>query len=196
VPSTAVWLYGTVSLECPLATERRLTAQLCYTFELGPTKRIFRDSNPDLRCVTITLNTCGSIADIVATAVVQSVDRIGRRPLWLTTTTGMLFAYCIITALPATFAKTQNSATGITAWYVGGRARRQGDDVNLVCVLPRVMYGRVSAAGCVDSKRSEMSSGLRGLSSCHGPPPTECFRPQNSRECRRRGVGRVITKAI
>jgi hypothetical protein len=33
----------------------------CYIFELGPSKRIFRDSNPDLRCVTITLNTLGSI---------------------------------------------------------------------------------------------------------------------------------------
>jgi hypothetical protein len=35
----------------------------CYIFELGPSKRIFRDSNPDLRCVTITLNTRGSIAN-------------------------------------------------------------------------------------------------------------------------------------
>jgi hypothetical protein len=36
-----------------------------YVFELGPSKRIFRDSNPDLRCVTITLNTRGSIANKV-----------------------------------------------------------------------------------------------------------------------------------
>jgi hypothetical protein len=35
----------------------------CYIFELGPSKRIFRDSNPDLRCATITLNTRGSIAN-------------------------------------------------------------------------------------------------------------------------------------
>jgi hypothetical protein len=38
----------------------------CYIFELGPSKRIFRDSNPDLRCVTITLNTLGPIANNIA----------------------------------------------------------------------------------------------------------------------------------
>ena len=40
-----------------------VTVRICYIFELGPSKRIFRDSNPDLRCVTITLNTRGSIAN-------------------------------------------------------------------------------------------------------------------------------------
>jgi hypothetical protein len=44
-------------------------------FELGPSKRIFRDSNPDLRCVTITLNTHGSIANDLALKVHASSDR-------------------------------------------------------------------------------------------------------------------------
>lgn len=52
-------------------------------------------------------------AVIVATTLAQFVERIGRRPLWLTSTIGMLGAYCVITALSASFAKTQNSATGI-----------------------------------------------------------------------------------
>jgi hypothetical protein len=43
------------------ATESLAEYPPCYIFELGPSKRIFRDSNPDLRCVTITLNTLGSI---------------------------------------------------------------------------------------------------------------------------------------
>jgi hypothetical protein len=45
------------------ATESLAEYPPCYIFELGPSKRIFRDSNPDLRCVTITLNTRGSIAN-------------------------------------------------------------------------------------------------------------------------------------
>lgn len=43
----------------------------------------------------------------------QYVDRVGRRPLWLTSTFGMLMAYCVITALSASFAKTQNHSIGI-----------------------------------------------------------------------------------
>ncbi|KAH8822939.1 hexose transporter-like protein [Flagelloscypha sp. PMI_526] len=50
---------------------------------------------------------------LVAASVAQHVDRIGRRPLWLISTGGMLISYCIITALSATFAKTQKSGTGI-----------------------------------------------------------------------------------
>jgi hypothetical protein len=49
------------------ATESLAEYPPCYIFELGPSKRIFRDSNPDLRCVTITLNTRGSIANIDGT---------------------------------------------------------------------------------------------------------------------------------
>jgi hypothetical protein len=40
-----------------------VSLSICYIFELGPTKRVFRDSNLDLRCVTITLNTRRSIPD-------------------------------------------------------------------------------------------------------------------------------------
>jgi drug/metabolite transporter (DMT)-like permease len=54
-----------------------------------------------------------TLAVIVATTLAQFVERIGRRPLWLTSTVGMLGAYCVITALSASFAKTRNSATGI-----------------------------------------------------------------------------------
>lgn len=50
---------------------------------------------------------------MVATVVAQFVDRIGRRPLWLTSTAGMLASYVIIMALSATFAGNQNAATGI-----------------------------------------------------------------------------------
>lgn len=50
---------------------------------------------------------------IVATTVAQFVDKIGRRPLWLTSTTGMLCSYCVITALSAIFAKTKHAPTGI-----------------------------------------------------------------------------------
>jgi MFS family permease len=50
---------------------------------------------------------------IVATTVAQYVDRIGRRPLWLISTGGMLCSYVLITALSATFAKTQDHGTGL-----------------------------------------------------------------------------------
>lgn len=49
----------------------------------------------------------------VALTVAQFVDKIGRRPLWLISTGGMLCAYILITALSATFDRTQESATGI-----------------------------------------------------------------------------------
>lgn len=50
---------------------------------------------------------------IISATVAQFVDRIGRRPLWLISTGGMLCAYVIITALSATFAKTQVQGTGL-----------------------------------------------------------------------------------
>ncbi|KAL7416518.1 general substrate transporter [Mrakia frigida] len=40
------------------------------------------------------------------------VDRVGRRPLWLTSTSGMLATLSIITALSATFAKNGNASVG------------------------------------------------------------------------------------
>lgn len=43
----------------------------------------------------------------------QFVDRIGRRPLWLISTGGMLLSYCVITALSASFAKTKTPSIGI-----------------------------------------------------------------------------------
>jgi MFS family permease len=49
---------------------------------------------------------------IIATVVAQFVDKIGRRPLWLTSTAGMLCSYVVITALSATFANTGKAAAG------------------------------------------------------------------------------------
>ena len=50
---------------------------------------------------------------VIATTVAQYVDRIGRRPLWLTSTAGMLLSYCVVMALSATFAKTHQAGIGI-----------------------------------------------------------------------------------
>lgn len=49
---------------------------------------------------------------IISTVVAQFVDKIGRRPLWLTSTAGMLGSYIVITALSATFANTGQQAAG------------------------------------------------------------------------------------
>lgn len=60
------------------------------------------------------INGCLAIWNLIISATVaQFVDRIGRRPLWLISTGGMLGAYIIITALSATFARTQVDSTGI-----------------------------------------------------------------------------------
>lgn len=56
---------------------------------------------------------CPCFTVIISATVAQFVDRIGRRPLWLISTGGMLCSYVIITALSATFAKTQNNGTGL-----------------------------------------------------------------------------------
>jgi hypothetical protein len=42
-----------------------------------------------------------------------AVDRIGRRPIWLFATSGMLLSYVIVTALSATFDRTSDRATGL-----------------------------------------------------------------------------------
>ncbi|KAB5589620.1 Sugar transporter STL1 [Ceratobasidium theobromae] len=42
-----------------------------------------------------------------------SVDRIGRRPIWLFATCGMLVCYIVVTALSATFDRTADRATGL-----------------------------------------------------------------------------------
>lgn len=49
----------------------------------------------------------------ISTTFAQYVDRIGRRPLWLISTGGMLLTYCVITALSATFANTQKGPIGV-----------------------------------------------------------------------------------
>ncbi|GFZ44900.1 hypothetical protein JCM24511_02626 [Saitozyma sp. JCM 24511] len=41
-----------------------------------------------------------------------SVDSLGRRPLWLLSTIGMMLSFCIVMALSAEFAKTGSSAIG------------------------------------------------------------------------------------
>lgn len=77
--------------------------------------------SPILRLVGITsplqvsaINGCLALWNLtVALTVAQFVDKIGRRPLWLISTGGMLCAYILITALSATFDRTQESATGI-----------------------------------------------------------------------------------
>ncbi|CAE6412359.1 unnamed protein product [Rhizoctonia solani] len=42
-----------------------------------------------------------------------AVDRVGRRPIWLFATLGMLVSYVIVTALSATFDRTSDRATGL-----------------------------------------------------------------------------------
>ncbi|KEP46292.1 sugar transporter [Rhizoctonia solani 123E] len=42
-----------------------------------------------------------------------AVDRIGRRPIWLFATLGMMISYIIVTALSATFDRTSDRATGL-----------------------------------------------------------------------------------
>ncbi|CAE6477579.1 unnamed protein product [Rhizoctonia solani] len=42
-----------------------------------------------------------------------AVDRVGRRPIWLFATLGMLVSYVIVTALSATFDRTNDRATGL-----------------------------------------------------------------------------------
>ncbi|KAK9893523.1 general substrate transporter [Cystobasidium minutum MCA 4210] len=77
--------------------------------------------SPILKLVGVTkpvevsaINGCLAIWNLIISATVaQFVDRIGRRPLWLISTGGMLCSYVIITALSATFARTQEQGTGL-----------------------------------------------------------------------------------
>lgn len=69
-------------------------------------------TEPGMCCMSMQL-TMLSLTVIISATVAQFVDRIGRRPLWLISTGGMLGAYVIITALSATFAKTQVHSTGL-----------------------------------------------------------------------------------
>lgn len=43
----------------------------------------------------------------------QFVERIGRRPLWLTGHVGVLCVFTIVTGLSGAFASSRNEATGI-----------------------------------------------------------------------------------
>ncbi|GAA5898005.1 hypothetical protein JCM6882_003305 [Rhodosporidiobolus microsporus] len=50
---------------------------------------------------------------IVATTGATIVDRVGRRKLWLTSTIGMLVAFCILTGLSAGFSSTHKESMGL-----------------------------------------------------------------------------------
>ncbi|EKC97194.1 hexose transporter [Trichosporon asahii var. asahii CBS 8904] len=69
--------------------------------------------SPILKLVGITKPVEGLTLVFISTTFAQFVDRIGRRPLWLTSTGGMLLTYCVITALSATFANTQKGPIGV-----------------------------------------------------------------------------------
>ncbi|PYH92650.1 general substrate transporter, partial [Aspergillus ellipticus CBS 707.79] len=50
---------------------------------------------------------------ILSISAALSVDKIGRRPLWLTSTIGIFFALAIIMGLSGSYAQSNNSAVGI-----------------------------------------------------------------------------------
>lgn len=50
---------------------------------------------------------------VAATAAAQFVERLGRRPLWIISTIGMLCSYIIITGLAGSFASTGDSSVGL-----------------------------------------------------------------------------------
>ncbi|RDW66628.1 hypothetical protein BP5796_09377 [Coleophoma crateriformis] len=61
-----------------------------------------------------TINGCLQIWNLIfAVGAAFSVDRIGRRSLWLTSCMGMLASYILITALSGSFATTGSAPTGI-----------------------------------------------------------------------------------
>jgi hypothetical protein len=63
-----------------------------------------------------------------------SVDSLGRRPLWLLSTIGMMLSFCIVMALSAEFAKTGSSAIGtatIPFLFVSGQSSQHNDRESL-----------------------------------------------------------------
>jgi len=87
---------------------------------LTPPSPVYSYLAPVLRTVGITdsaqiaainggLSVWNWIASIAGACL---VERVGRRPIWLTSTAAMLILWSIFTALNATFAKTGGSAVG------------------------------------------------------------------------------------
>lgn len=50
---------------------------------------------------------------ILATGAALGVDRVGRRPLWLISTAGMLFSFCIVMGLSASYDMSHQKAIGV-----------------------------------------------------------------------------------
>jgi hypothetical protein len=50
---------------------------------------------------------------IIATTAALNVEKIGRRPLWLGSTIGMMFSFCVVMGLSAGYASSKESAMGI-----------------------------------------------------------------------------------
>lgn len=72
------------------------SAVVITQFEPGPPKRIFRDSNPDLRCVTITLNTR---EHLLTRLRVLPAATVPIQPAWLHVIGPISGAYASITSL-------------------------------------------------------------------------------------------------